>query len=90
MTSVWSSAGHERLYVLPLGRHIVASCVLKLFLHPWAYGGHSHQFMTTKLQNCCSHMKSEKLSISAELPLTQLSLSILIISAAGAVRCTGL
>lgn len=53
------------------------------------YRAHPHQLTPAELQNCYSHVKNEKLGISADLTLLQLSLSSLIILAAGAARRTG-
>lgn len=92
-TNLWSSAGLGRLYMLPLGERSLAFCVLETVSPSTDTGtcrAHPHQLTPAKLQNCYSHVKSGRLSSSEDLTLTQVSLSISIISSAGAARLTGL
>ena len=93
MASLWRSADLGRLHTLALGGHSVSSSVLETTspsMDMRTYGARSHHLQPAKLWNCYLQVQSERLGISADLTLTQLSLSILIVSAAGAVRCTGL
>lgn len=88
MTSFWSSEGLGRLHVLSLGRHSVTSCALETIsesVDMGSSGTRSHQLMPAKLQESSSPIRRETAGISADLTQAQLSLSVLIVSAAGAV-----
>lgn len=88
--SLWSSADLGRLHMLPLGGHSVASCVLETISPSTTWGPMEHIHTSSCLLNCRTVILTwkviDRIDISADLTLTQLSLSILIISVAGAVR----